>query len=107
MHRSFFVVTCLCERGPISLEKLSLDEDLENYTTKEGRAHDFSTLDFLALLTAHIPNTYESITRYYGWYSCRKRGERAKAAVKEPNDSEEAPEEAPEVSLSSWACCIK
>ena len=29
------------ERGPISLQKLSVDEDLENYTTKEGKTHDF------------------------------------------------------------------
>lgn len=91
------------ERGPISLEKLSIDEDLVSYTTREGKTYDFSALDFLALLTSHIPNTYESITRYYGWYSCRKRGERAKVAVKEPNDPEDAPEEP----SSSWARCIK
>ncbi|MCB0354997.1 MAG: hypothetical protein KDD64_15805 [Bdellovibrionales bacterium] len=61
-------------------------------------------MDFLALLTSHIPNAYESITRYYGWYSCRKRGERAKVAVKEGlND----PEDAPEKPSSSWARCIK
>ncbi|MCB0332126.1 MAG: transposase zinc-binding domain-containing protein [Bdellovibrionales bacterium] len=50
------------ERGPISLEKLAVEDDLVIYTTKDGKAHEFSALDFLALLTSHIPNTYESIT---------------------------------------------
>ncbi len=39
------------------------------YTTKDGAAHEFDTLEFLAELSAHIPKTYESLTRYYGRYS--------------------------------------
>ncbi|MCB0328743.1 MAG: transposase [Bdellovibrionales bacterium] len=64
------------ERGPLSLEKLSMEDDLVVYTTKDGATHEFETLECLALLSSHIPNTYESITRYYGYYSCRARGER-------------------------------
>jgi hypothetical protein len=29
----------------------------------------FSALDWLAALTAHIPNHGEHLVRYYGWYS--------------------------------------
>lgn len=61
-------------------------------------------LEFLARLSAHIPNSYESITRYYGWYSCRARGERKKREV--PTNIEPLPERASPPS-SSWAACIK
>ncbi len=74
------------ERGPLSLEKLSIEDgqngmepataSLVVYTTKDGTTHEFDALEVLALLSSHIPNSYESITRYYGYYSCRARGER-------------------------------
>ena len=38
----------------------------------------FSALDFLAELTQHIPEKGEHLVRYYGWYSHRHRGLRAK-----------------------------
>ncbi len=74
------------ERSPLSLEKLSIQDDIVTYTTKDGAAHEFDALEFLAALSVHIPKTYESITRYYGRYSCRRRGERAKLAT--PPDEE-------------------
>jgi hypothetical protein len=92
------------ERGPLSLEKLSLG-DTVSYTTKDGTTHTFEPLEFLALLSSHIPNTYESITRYYGFYSCRARGERKK---QEPQKTLIAllpePRSAPS---RAWAACIK
>jgi hypothetical protein len=63
------------ERAPLSLEKLSMQDDIVTYTTKDGAAHEFDALEFLAELSAHIPKTYESLTRYYGRYSCRRRGQ--------------------------------
>jgi len=36
----------------------------------------FSACDWLAALTAHIPNAGEHLARYYGWYSNVKRGKR-------------------------------
>ena len=36
-------------------------------------------LDFLAELTQHIPDKGEHLVRYYGWYSHRQRGQRAKS----------------------------
>ena len=40
----------------------------------------FDPLDFLAEVTQHIPNTGEHTIRYYGWYSNKSRGMRAKSA---------------------------
>ena len=107
------------ERGPVSLEKLSIVDDLVVYSTKDGASNEFEPLEFLALLSSHIPNTYESITRYYGWYSCRARGERKKLALQAekeqaakeqleplPSDISE-PEEPVGRASSSWALCIK
>jgi len=56
------------ERGPISLEKLSILDDIVTYTAKDGTAHEFDALEFLALLSTHIAKPYESLTRYYGFY---------------------------------------
>ena len=36
--------------------------------------------EWLELLCKHIPDRYEHLVRYVGWYSNRARGERAKAA---------------------------
>jgi hypothetical protein len=103
------------ERAPLSLEKLSIQDDIVTYTTNDGAAHEFDVLEFLAQLSCHIPKTYESITRYYGRYSCRRRGERAKIAP--PAEEQESDYrrdfgELAEVSRvefrqSSWAACIK
>jgi len=41
----------------------------------------FEPLDFLAELTQHIPNKGEHLIRYYGHYSNKARGMRAKQAV--------------------------
>ena len=49
-----------------------------------GRFETFSALDFLARLVTHIPNKYEQTVRYYGYYSNKSRGVRAKA---EANDA--------------------
>ena len=93
------------ERAPLSLEKLSIQDDIVTYTTKDGAAHEFDPLEFLAALSAHIPKTYESITRYYGRYSCRRRGERAKLSP--PPTEEPESDYRREFRKSSWAACIK
>jgi len=41
----------------------------------------FEPLDFLAELTQHIPNESEHLIRYYGCYSSKSRGMRAKQAA--------------------------
>lgn len=93
------------ERGPISLEKLSITDDIITYTTKDGTAHEFDTLEFLALLSCQVPKPYESLTRYYGHYSCRARGKRAKANTAALDEHSLA--DIPPKPSSSWAACIK
>jgi len=41
------------ERGPVSLERLRLDESGVTYETKEGEQRSFEPLEFLALLSSH------------------------------------------------------
>jgi hypothetical protein len=93
------------ERAPLSLEKLSIQDDIVTYTTKDGAAHEFDTLEFLAQLSCHVPKTYESITRYYGRYSSRRRGERAKLSP--PPAEEHESDYRREFRKSGWAACIK
>ena len=38
----------------------------------------FSAEEFIAAITQHIPDKGFQMVRYYGWYSNRARGERAK-----------------------------
>jgi hypothetical protein len=47
----------------------------------------FSACDWLAALTAHIPNAGEHLVRYYGWYSNVNRGKRRKAQTEEEKAS--------------------
>jgi len=35
----------------------------------------FAACDWLAVLTAHIPNAGEHLVRYYGWYRCIEQPE--------------------------------
>jgi hypothetical protein len=105
--RELFVARYI-ERGPISLEKLSLNHDIVTYTTKDGTAHEFDALGFLALLTSHLPNKGESITRYFGKHSCRTRGEERKQ--KEKATPVSAIVELPEPKNApsyTWAACMK
>jgi hypothetical protein len=77
-----------------------LDDELVNYAAKEdnsplrlftksasgdknknkSESKTFSPLEFLAELSQHIPNTYEQLIRYYGYYSARSRGARRREA---------------------------
>jgi len=95
------------ERGPLSLEKLAVTGAGVSYTTKDGATHEFDPLEFLARLSAHIPNSYESITRYYGYYSCRARGERKKREAQSQVSKIEPLPESSRKPSSSWAACIK
>jgi hypothetical protein len=93
------------ERAPLSLKKLSIQDDIVTYTTKDGAAHEFDALEFLAARSTHIPKPYKSLTGYYGRYSCRRRGERAKLTP--PPDDETESDYRREFRNSAWATCIK
>jgi len=64
----------------------------------------FSAFDWLAALTAHIPNTGEHLVRYYGWYSNVNRGKRRKEG---PSTIEEFSEVIPSAAKRAWARLIK
>ena len=51
---------------------------------KIGRNFEvFTPCDFIAAITQHIPDKSFQLARYYGWYSNRMRGRRAKQADEE------------------------
>ena len=99
------------ERGPVSLERLKLGEEGVIYETKDGEQQQYEALEFLALLSSHIPKRYESLTRYYGHYSCRGRGERKKRELLQAQGNSELSKadssEASGKASSSWAACVK
>jgi hypothetical protein len=45
----------------------------------------FSAEDFIAAITQHIPDKGFQMVRYYGWYSNRSRGERARQQAQAPD----------------------
>jgi len=97
------------ERAPFSLEKLSFENDKVLYST-DDETLEFDPLEFLALLSAQIPVPYESLTRYFGHYSCRARGERKKKLLlHDSDDIAQADESLNEISTPSswWAYCMK
>ncbi len=73
-------------RAPMSLEKMRYDPATGTviYRSKMhlGLKRNFQVMpgaEWLELLCRHIPDRYEHLVRYVGWYSNRARGERAKA----------------------------
>jgi hypothetical protein len=60
----------------------------------------FPVLDWIAALTAHIPNQGEHLVCYYGWYSNVSRGKRKKG-----HDQEAAPEGSVEIPPPQEGLC--
>lgn len=48
----------------------------------------FSHLEFIAAITQHIPEPYFQLTRMYGWYSNRMRGDRKKQEERKKETTE-------------------
>ena len=57
----------------------------------------FSATEFIAAITQHIPEKSFQLVRYYGWYSNRGRGKRAKGKADTASASQSAPPAAVEV----------
>lgn len=107
VERALFVARYI-ERGPLSLEKFALDHDGVSYFAADGQVHEFDPLDFLALLSCHVPKPYEqSVTRFYGHYSCRARGERTEAAVAAAAQAEAPVPEPRKHACPAWAECLR
>jgi len=67
----------------------------------------FSACDWLAALTAHIPNAGEHLVRYYGWYSNVSRGKRRKTQEDDPSTIEEFSAVSNAAAKRAWARLIK
>ena len=70
-------------RAPFSLEKMSYDPESGTviyrsrmHKTLKRNFQIMSGADWLAQLCAHIPDRFEHLVRYAGWYSNRSRGKR-------------------------------
>ena len=75
-------------RAPMSLEKMTYNSVTGTviYRSKmhAGLKRNFQVMPgaaWLELLCKHIPDRYEHLVRYVGWYSNRARGERAKKVL--------------------------
>jgi hypothetical protein len=51
------------------------------YETTKGIHRSMDVLDWIALVTSHIPNPHEQTVRYYGRYSNASRGKRRRQAL--------------------------
>jgi len=74
-------------RAPLSLEKMAYlpDTGMAVYRSHmhKGLKRNFQLMpgaQWLELLCRHIPDRFEHLVRYVGWYSTRVRGERARKA---------------------------
>ena len=102
------------KKSTIQLENIEVDESSQKVLYKSplsdiDEIKEFSYLEFLALLSQHIPNKWEQTTRYYGVYSARSRGKNKKKelvldnSLKDDSDSQDE-----DIKVNSlWAICIK
>ncbi|MBI4529688.1 MAG: transposase [Deltaproteobacteria bacterium] len=103
-------------RSPFSQEKMTylkesgtvLYRSKLNPVTKRNFAI-FPVLDWIAALTAHIPNKGEQLVRYYGYYSNVSRGKRKKArpAEERPEVIEVAPPPVSKELKRRWSYLIR
>ena len=98
-------------RAPMSLEKMTYDAQTGTviYRSKMhlGLKRNFQVMpgaQWLELLLRHVPDRYEHLVRYVGWYSNRARGERAKTPK-----GQDAPATcaSPIEPVSEFAACAK
>ncbi|MCA9375289.1 transposase [Candidatus Dojkabacteria bacterium] len=106
-QESILFISRYIDKGPVANSKISIDGDIITYETKDGKTHEFYPLEFLARITPHIPNKWESTTRYYGLYSHRKRGKEKRVNESLGIRIEELPLEAQRQVSKSWAALIK
>ena len=101
-------------RSPFSQEKLRHHPRTgtalyrsKMYPVLEWNCEVFSACDWLAALTAHIPNAGEHLVRSYGWSSNVNRGKRRKAQGEERTPIEEFNEVSASAAKRAWARLIK
>ena len=112
------------KKSPIALERLFIDESgtvpkivCTRKLDDSEDSRSFSPLEFLAELSAHIPNSWEQTTRFYGVYAARSRPllDKANSVLRAHIDGSEKPSEPPseliettsEPASQYWAQWIK
>jgi hypothetical protein len=63
-----------------------------------GNFRVFTPCEFIAAITQHIPDKSFQLVRYYGWYSNKMRGQRARAELGE--DCPEAEEDGSTIDIA-------
>ncbi|MFH1728476.1 MAG: transposase [Pseudomonadota bacterium] len=56
-------------RPPLAVSRLEYKNNIVYYKTKNGLTLSFSPLDFIGLITSHIPDHYQNVRRYCGFYA--------------------------------------
>ena len=100
----------MIDKGLVATTKVELDGDIVSYLHDSDfhPAAEFDPLEFLAAVSVQIPNKWEQLTRHYGYYSTRKRGERKKKQLAEQPQELVILEPVPKrKATSSWASLIK
>ncbi len=64
-------------------------------------------MDFIAELTEHVPDPRKHLVRYFGFYSNKSRGRRAKAKGDPPHDAQAARSPSASRARRRWAALIK
>ncbi len=67
----------------------------------------FDPLDFIAELTQHVPDPRTHLVRYFGWYSNKSRGIRAKVGDDAPLEQQSTGSLSPSAARRRWAALIK
>jgi hypothetical protein len=74
-------------RNPVALDRLKYDAPGRQVRYRSDKldgptpgTETVDPLEFLARVTAHIPNKHQVLTRYYGYYANRVRGARCRRA---------------------------
>lgn len=92
-------------RPPVALNRLSFDGETVTLTTTKRRELSLTPSDFLAKLTLHIPDRYQNIRRYAGFYSPNIQRRVRLASSNDRSDQQPAIEEAKPVA-PKWAAMI-
>jgi len=97
-------------RNAFSLVKLQYDQGASSVIYRSKMTHGknkknfqvFSTLDFIAAITQHIPDPSFQLVRYYGWYSNRMRGDRKKQEGRGKKKQSQANEDDKNISIRNY-----
>ncbi|MDX1386995.1 MAG: transposase [bacterium] len=75
-------------RPAVSLKQLTFDPNTRQvrYRSKKGKALQFKPNDFIATLTQHIPDRYQNMRRYAGFYAANVRLRIQRAQAEENKD---------------------